>query len=118
MHKVVKVTQLTLEEVDSLVSDQIARQVLRCVHTAHNQGAVAISAFPQLEEIGLLLRLFEFDRTAHHGNCICRVISCAGASKAADSLLGLSESTLADEPPRRFRRDEEENSERSREHPL
>lgn len=109
---------LTLEKVNRLVSDQIARQILRCVHTAHNQCAVEIGAFPQFDETGLLLRLLEFDCATHHSDCSSGIISCTRASKSFDSLLGLGQTALSDEPPGRFRRDEEKDGEGSRKHPL
>ena len=57
---------LTFEKVNGLVGDQIARQILRCVHTAHNQCAVAIGASPQFNETGLLHVLLKLDGTTHH----------------------------------------------------
>jgi len=44
--------QRTLEEVDSLVGNQIASQVLRQVHTAHNASTVSIGAPPEFDEAG------------------------------------------------------------------
>lgn len=97
----------TFEKENRLVSNQVARQILRCVHTAHNQCAVAIGAFPQFNETGLLFRLLEFDRATHHGDCVSGIIICTRASKAFDSLLCLSQTALSYEPPGRFRRKEE-----------
>ena len=99
--------ELTFEKVNGLVRNQIARQILRCVHTAHNQCAVAIGAFPQFNETGLRLGLLEFDRATHHCDGVGGVISCTRASKAFDSLLCLGQTALSDEPPGRFRRKEE-----------
>ena len=65
---------LTFEEENRLVSDQIARQILRCVHTAHNQCAVAIGTFPQFNETGLLLALLKLDRATHHCDCVSGII--------------------------------------------
>lgn len=98
---------LTFEEVNRLVSNQIARQILRCVHTAHNQCAVTIGTFPQFNETGLLLSLLEFDRATHHCDCVSGIIICTRASKAFDSLLCFGQTALSYEPPRRFRRNEE-----------
>lgn len=65
---------LTFEKVNRLISNQIARQILRCVHTAHNQCAVAISTSPQFNKTGLLLGLLEFNRATHHCDCISGII--------------------------------------------
>jgi hypothetical protein len=65
---------LTFEKVNRLVSNQVARQILRCVHTAHNQCAVAIGAFPQFSETGPLLILLELDRATHHCDCVSGII--------------------------------------------
>lgn len=67
-------TGLTFEKVNRLVSNKIARQILRCIHTTHNQCAVAINTFPQFNETGLLLSLLEFNRATHHCDCISRII--------------------------------------------
>ena len=53
--------KLTLEKVDGLVSDQISGQILSRIHTAHNECTIAVSAFPQFNETGLLLGLLKFD---------------------------------------------------------
>jgi hypothetical protein len=98
---------LTFEKVDRLVSNQIARQVLRCVHTAHNQCAVAIGTFPQFNETGLLLGSLELDRATHHCDCISGIFICTRASKAFDSLLSVGQTALSYEPPGRFRRKED-----------
>jgi hypothetical protein len=90
---------LTFEKVNGLVGDEIACQVLRCVHTAHNQCAVAIGTFPQFNETGLLLGLLKLDRATHHCDCVSRIFICARASKAFDSLLCLSQTALSYEPP-------------------
>lgn len=109
---------LTLEEVHCLVGNEIAREVLRRVHTAHNQGTVAISTLPQLNQIGLLDSLLKLDRTTHHRDLILRIVDCTPAAKTSDSLLCFSEATLAYKPPRRFGSNKEEDGEWSREHPL
>ena len=97
----------TFEKENRLVSNQVARQILRCVHTAHNQCAVAIGTFPQFNETGLLFRLLEFDCATHHCDCVSGIIICTRASKAFDCLLCLSQTALSYEPPGRFRRKEE-----------
>ena len=58
--------ELTLEEVNRLVGDQIARQVLSRIHTTHNECTVAIGAFPQFDETGVLVGLLKLDRATHH----------------------------------------------------
>jgi hypothetical protein len=90
---------LTFEKVNRLVSDQIARQILRCIHTAHNQCAVAIGTFPQFNETGALLALLKLDRATHHCDCVSGIITRARASKAFDSLLCLSQAAFSYEPP-------------------
>lgn len=90
---------LTFEKVNRLVSNQIARQILRCVHTAHNQCAVTIGTFPQLNETGLPLALLKLDRATHHCDCVSGILICTRASKAFDSLLCLSQAALSYEPP-------------------
>ena len=90
---------LTFEKVNRLVSDQIARQILRCVHTAHNQCAVAIGTFPQFNETGLPLALLKLNRATHHCDYVSRIITCTRTSKAFDSLLCLSQTALSYEPP-------------------
>jgi len=65
---------LTFEKVHCLVRDQIARQILRCVHTAHNQGAVEIGPFPQFNETGLLLAALKLDRATHHCDCVSGIL--------------------------------------------
>jgi hypothetical protein len=90
---------LTFEKVNRLVSNQIARQILRCVHTAHNQCTVAIGTFPQFNETGLLLALLKLDRAAHHCDGVSGIIICTRASKAFDSLLCFLQAALAYEPP-------------------
>lgn len=90
---------LTFEKENRLVSDQIARQILRCVHTAHNQCAVEIGAFPQFNESGLLLGLLQLDRATHHCDCVRGTLICTRASKAFDSLLCRSQTALSYEPP-------------------
>jgi hypothetical protein len=90
---------LTFEKINRLVSDQIARQILRCVHTAHNQCAIEISTFPQFNETGLLLVFLKLDGAAHHCDCVSGIIICTRASKAFDSLLCLSQTALSYEPP-------------------
>jgi hypothetical protein len=90
---------LTFEKVNRLVSNQIARQILRCIHTAHNQCAVAIGTSPQFNETGLLLVLLKFDRATHHCDCVSGIIICTRASKAFDGLLCLSQTALSYEPP-------------------
>lgn len=109
---------LTFEKVNRLVSDQVARQILGCVHTAHDQCAVAIGTFPQFNEIGLLGALFKLDRATYHCDCISRIIICTRTSKAFDGLLCLGQTALSYKPPGRFRRNVEQDSERSRKHPL
>jgi hypothetical protein len=71
---------LTFEKVNRLVSDQIARQILRCVHTAHNQRAVAIGTFPQFNETGLRLVFLKFDCATHHCDCVSGIIICTRTS--------------------------------------
>ena len=105
--KLQEMARLTFEKVNRLVSDQIARQILRCVHTAHNQCTIAIGAFPQLNEIRFRLGLLELDRATHHCDCISGIIICTSTSKASDSLLCLSQTALSYEPPGRFRGKEE-----------
>jgi hypothetical protein len=90
---------LTFEKVNGLVGDQIARQILRCVHTAHDQCAVAIGTSPQFDETRLLLALLKLDRAAHHGDGVSGIIICTRAAKAFDRLLGLGQTALAYEPP-------------------
>jgi hypothetical protein len=90
---------LTFEKVNRLVSDQIARQILRCVHAAHNQCAVAIGTFPQFNETGLLLVLLKLDRATHHCDCVRGILTRTRASKAFDSLLCLLQTALSYEPP-------------------
>ena len=97
---------LTFEKVNRLVSDQVARQILRCVHTAHNQRAVAIGTFPQFNETGLLNALLKLDCATHHCDCVSGVFVCTGASKASDRLLCFSKTALSYEPPGRLRRKE------------
>lgn len=109
---------LTLEEIDSLVGNQITSQILRRIHTANDQCAVAISALPQFNKTGLLHGLFQINGTTHHGYLILGVIVCTAAAKALDSLLCLIQPALSYEPPRRLRCQEQEDSERSWEHPL
>jgi hypothetical protein len=65
---------LTFEEENRLVSDQIARQVLRCVHTAHDQCAVEIDTLPQFNKTGLPLALLKLDRATHHCDCVSGII--------------------------------------------
>jgi hypothetical protein len=102
-----EVARLTFEKVNRLVGNQITRQILRCVHTAHDQCAVEIGAFPQFNEIRLRLSLLEFDRATHHGDCVSGIIICTRASQAFDSLFCLSQTALSYEPPGRFGRKEE-----------
>ena len=90
---------LTFEKENRLVGDQIAGQILRCVHTAHNQCAVEIGTFPQFNEIGLPLGLLKLDRATHHCDCVSGIIICTLASKAFDSLLCLSQTALSYKPP-------------------
>ena len=85
---------LTFEKVNRLVSDQIACQILRCVHTTHNQCTVAIGTFPQFNETRLRLALLKLDRATHHCDSISRIIICRCASKAFDSLFCLGQSAL------------------------
>ena len=91
---------LTFEEVNRLVGDQIARKVLRCVHTAHDQRAVEISTSPQFNETGLPLALLKLDRATHHCDCVSGIIVCTRASKALNGLLCFSQTALSYEPPR------------------
>lgn len=91
--------ELTFEKVNRLVSDQIARQILRCVHTAHNQCAVEIGTFPEFNETGLLLGLLKLDRATHHCDCVSGIFTCTRASKAFDSLLCRNQMALSYEPP-------------------
>ena len=97
--KLQEMVGLTFEKENRLVGDQIARQVLRCIHTTHNQCAVAIGTFPQFKETGLLLALLKLDRATHHCDCVSGIIICTRASKAFDSLLCLSQTALSYEPP-------------------
>lgn len=90
---------LTFEKENSLVSNQVTSQILGCVYTAHNQCAVKIGTLPQFNETGLLLSRLKLDRSAHHGDCVSRVIICTRTSESFDSLLGLSETALSYEPP-------------------
>ena len=90
---------LTFEKVNRLVSDQIAGQILRCVHTAHDQCAVEIGTLPQFNKTGLLLALLKLDRATHHCDCVSGIIICTRASKAFDSLLRLSQTAFSYEPP-------------------
>ena len=90
---------LTFEEENRLVSDQISRQILRCVHTTHNQCAVAIGTFPQFNETGLLLGLLELDRATHHCDCVSWFIILTRASKAYDRFLCILQTALSYEPP-------------------
>jgi hypothetical protein len=90
---------LTFEKENRLISDQIARQVLRRVHTAHNQSAEEIGTLPQFHETGLLHAPLKLDRATHHCDCVSGIIICTRASKASDSLLRLSHTALSYEPP-------------------
>lgn len=90
---------LTFEKINRLVSNQIASQILRCVHTAHNQCAVEVGTFPQFNETGLLIGLLKLDRATHHCDCVSGIISCTRTSKAFDSLLCLLKTALSYEPP-------------------
>jgi len=90
---------LTFEKVNRLISDQIARQILRCVHTAHDQCAVAIGTFPQFNETGLLLGLLKLNRATHHCDCVSGIFISTRASKALYNLLCLSQTALSYEPP-------------------
>jgi hypothetical protein len=90
---------LTFEKVNRLIGDQIARQILRCIHTAHDQCAVEIGTFPQFEETGLLLGLLKLDRATHHCDCVSGIVIGTRASKAFDSLFCLFQAALSYEPP-------------------
>ena len=74
--------QLTLEEVDGLVGDEVTRKILSSVDTAHNEGSVAIRASPQLNQVGLLLILLKFDGTTHHSNGVGRLVILVRTTKA------------------------------------
>lgn len=90
--------ELTLEEVDGLVGDEVARQVLRGVDTAHDEGTVEVGALEELSQVGLLDRLLEVDGTAHHGDGLAGVQSRL-AAQARNRLRSLFEATLPDQPP-------------------
>ena len=109
---------LTLEEVYSLIGDQIAGQILRSVDTANNERAVEISALPEFNQAWLLLSLLQLDRATHHCHGVSWIVSCTGAAKAADSFLCIREAALACEPPWRFWSDEHEDGKWCGEHPL
>ena len=106
-----------LEEVDSLVGDEVTSQVLRSVDTADDESAVEISATEQFKVVGVLDRLLEIDGTTHHGDGLAEV-QAGAASETANCVFGFFEAALADEPPGRLWREVDENGERSGEHPL
>lgn len=62
--------KLTLEEVDRLVSDKIACEVLSQVHAADNEGAVEVSALEQFDVGWWLGRCLELNDTTHHSDSL------------------------------------------------
>lgn len=109
--------QLTLKEVDSLVGNQVTRQVLRGVHTTNNKSTVEISALPQLNQVRLLDSLLKIDSPAHHSHRL-RGIKPSPASQTGNRLLSLLEAPLADEPPGRLGSQKQQDRKRGGEHPL
>ena len=59
---------LTLEEVDGLVGNEVASQVLCGVHTANNGSTVKIDSLEQLQKVGVAGILLEVNGTTHHGD--------------------------------------------------
>lgn len=107
-----------LEEVDGLVGNQVTSQVLGSVNAADDEGTVEIGATEELEQARLLDSLLEIDGTLHHGNGLVGVVDLGGTSETANRLGGFLETALSNQPPRRLGREEDEDGERSREHPL
>lgn len=91
---------LTLEEINSLVGDQVTGQVLRGVHTAHDEGAVAVGALEQLQKTWLALVLLQFNSATHHGNGFVVVLYKLLASEAAGGVGCLFVFSLPGQPPR------------------
>lgn len=87
--------RLTLEEVDSLVSDEITRKILRQVYTANDASAVEISAFEQLQEAWPLVGGLHLNDTAHHGDSLSR-LHLRPASKSLDRVRCFFESSMSD----------------------
>lgn len=108
---------LTLEEVHSLVGNQVSCQVLRGVHKADNGRSSKICAFEKLDVARLLCGLLEIDDTSHHGESLGHVRAGTSA-KAFDGLCGLIELALSDEPVGRFWCEKKKNEKWCREHPL
>lgn len=90
--------QLTLEEIDGLVGDEVARQVLCRVDTAHDEGTVEVGALEELGQVGLLHRLLEVDGSAHHGDGLAGVQSRLTA-QARHGLFCFCETTFPNQPP-------------------
>lgn len=114
MHEI----SLTLEEVDSLVSDQVTSKVLSGVDAANDGSTVSISALEELNEAGLFDGLLEINGTSHHGNSLLSVVDVGRTSETSNSIRSLLETTLSDEPPGRLGGEEDEDGEGSGEHPL
>lgn len=110
--------RLTLEKVDGLVGNEVTRQVLGSVNTADNSSTVEIGALEQLQVVGLLNILLELDSAAHHCHRLVSVLHKRLAAETCDGARRVFETSLAGQPPRRFRRDPQEDSERGGEHPL
>jgi hypothetical protein len=110
--------ELTLEEEDSLVGNQVTSQVLRSVDAAHNEGTVKVNAAEQLKVAGLLLTRLKVNSTAHHSNSLRGIGDDGATSQTADGLGCLFKTALADKPPGRLGSKVEEDGERGGEHPL
>ena len=106
-----------LEEVDGLVGNEVTSQVLGEVDTTDDHGAAKVDTLEQLNVVGLLGALLHLDNTTHHGNALLRVDSLL-AAEACNGLGSLLELALAGQPPRRLGSEEDEDGERSGEHPL
>lgn len=111
--------ELTLEEVGSLVGNQVASKVLRRVHQANDERSPQISALEQIRKLGrtALLLLLNLDGALNHGQFLDRIL-LGLATQALDGLERLRLATAAGEPPRGFGREEDEDQEGRGENPL
>jgi hypothetical protein len=102
---------------DSLIGDEITSQVLGKVDTADDHGATEVDTLEQFDVVGLLVALLKLDDTAHHGDALLGIDSSLTA-ETSDGLGSLLELALAGQPPRGLRCEEDQDGERSGEHPL
>ena len=103
-------TLLTLEEESGLVGDEIAGEVLRCIHQACDGRSPQIGAFEQVEE-GWVAVEFRFDlhSASNHGQFLL-VILCL-VSKTLKRFEGFGRAAFSGEPPWRLRCEEDQDQE-------